>query len=81
MEIIGQLEGQPRAAYTGSVGYLNRNGDCDLNILIRTMTRRGNLIELAAGSGIVADSEPLAELDETRAKAKGLILALTMHSK
>lgn len=81
MEIISQLEGRPRGAYTGSIGYLNRNGDCDLNILIRTMTRRGNLIELAAGSGIVADSEPLAELDETRAKAKGLILALTMHSQ
>ena len=81
MEIISQLEGKPRGAYTGSVGYLNRNGDCDLNILIRTMTRRGNRIELSAGGGIVADSEPLAELDETRAKAKGLILALTMHSE
>jgi anthranilate synthase component 1 len=81
MEIISQLEGRPRGAYTGSMGYLNLNGDCDLNILIRTMTRRGNLIELAAGSGIVADSEPAAELEETRAKAKGLILALTMPSQ
>lgn len=77
MEIISQLEARPRGAYTGSMGYLNLNGDCDLNILIRTMTRRGNLIELSAGSGIVADSEPAAELEETRAKAKGLILALT----
>jgi anthranilate synthase component I len=81
MEIISHLEGRPRGAYTGSMGYLNRNGDCDLNILIRTITRRGNLIELAAGSGIVADSEPLSELEETRAKAKGLILALTMPSQ
>jgi len=81
MEIISELELLPRNAYTGSMGYLNRNGDCDLNILIRTMTRRGNRIELSAGSGIVADSEPLAELEETRAKAKGLILALTMHSQ
>jgi len=76
MEIIHELEQRPRGAYTGSMGYLNLNGDCDLNILIRTMTARHDCVELAAGSGIVADSDPLAELDETRAKAKGLILAL-----
>lgn len=76
MEIINELEARPRGAYTGSMGYLNLNGDCDLNILIRTIARYGNRIELCAGSGIVADSEPLAELEETRAKAKGLILAL-----
>jgi anthranilate synthase component 1 len=77
MEIISELEARPRGAYTGSMGYLNRNGDCDLNILIRTITQRGQRVELSAGSGIVADSDPQAELDETRAKAKGLILALT----
>ena len=76
MEIIHELEQRPRGAYTGSMGYLNLNGDCDLNILIRTMTVRDNRVEFAAGSGIVADSDPLAELEETRAKAKGLILAL-----
>jgi anthranilate synthase component 1 len=80
MEIISQLEGRPRGAYTGSMGYLNRNGDCDLNILIRTISRYGDQIELSAGSGIVADSEPQAELEETRAKAKGLILALAADS-
>ena len=76
MEIISELEDRPRGAYTGSMGYLNRNGDCDLNILIRTMSVRGRELEIAAGSGIVADSEPADELDETRAKAKGLLLAL-----
>jgi anthranilate synthase component 1 len=76
MEIIQELEGRPRGAYTGSMGYLNKNGDCDLNILIRTMTLRGRQIELAAGSGVVADSDPQTELNETRAKAKGMILAL-----
>jgi anthranilate synthase component 1 len=76
MEIIQELEGRPRGAYTGSMGYLNLNGDCDLNILIRTMTLRHDKVEIAAGSGIVADSDPQAELDETRAKAKGMILAL-----
>ena len=76
MEIIQELEGRPRGAYTGSMGYLNRNGDCDLNILIRTMTLQGRQVELAAGSGVVADSDPQTELNETRAKAKGMILAL-----
>jgi anthranilate synthase component 1 len=77
MEIISELESRPRGAYTGSMGYLNLNGDCDLNMLIRTMTARHDRVEFAAGSGIVADSDPYSELDETRAKAKGLILALS----
>jgi anthranilate synthase component 1 len=76
MEIIQELEDSPRNAYTGSMGYLNLNGDCDLNILIRSLVVRGSQIELAAGSGIVADSDPQTELEETRAKAKGMILAL-----
>jgi len=76
MEIISELENGPRGAYTGSIGYLNRNGDMDLNILIRTIVMRGNEVTLRAGSGIVADSDPEAELAETRAKAKGLIQAL-----
>ena len=76
MEIIGELEGRPRGAYTGSFGFLNRDGNLELNILIRTMVMTGNQIELRAGSGIVADSDPQAELAETRAKAKGLLMAL-----
>jgi len=76
MEIISELEQAPRGAYTGSFGYLNRDGSLDLNILIRTMVMQQNRVTLRAGSGIVADSEPQAELDETRAKAKGLIRAL-----
>jgi anthranilate synthase component 1 len=76
MEIIQELEGRPRTAYTGSIGFLNHNGDCDFNILIRTMMLRDDHIEVDAGSGIVADSDPQAELEETRAKAKGLLLAL-----
>jgi anthranilate synthase component 1 len=76
MQIIGELEQSPRGAYTGSFGYLNRDGSLDLNILIRTMVMQGRNIELRAGSGIVADSDPEAELAETRAKAKGLLMAL-----
>ena len=77
MEIIHDLESGPRGAYTGSFGYLNRDGSLDLNILIRTMVVRDNTITFRAGSGIVADSEAHAELAETRAKAKGLLRALS----
>jgi anthranilate synthase component I len=76
MEIIAALEGTPRGAYTGSIGYLNRNGDLDLNILIRTIEMKGADVIFRAGAGIVADSDPLRELEETRAKAKGLLAAL-----
>ena len=77
MEIIAEQEGVGRGPYTGSMGYLNRDGDMDLNILIRTLVKDGSRISLRAGAGIVADSEPEAELEETRAKARGLVLALT----
>jgi anthranilate synthase component 1 len=76
MEIIAALEDAPRGAYTGAMGYLDRNGDLDLNILIRTLTLHGNEVSLRAGSGIVADSIADKELDETRAKARGMLRAL-----
>jgi len=79
MEIIAELEGDGRGAYTGAMGYLNHNGDMDLNILIRTITQNGSQIQLRAGAGIVADSVPEKELDETRAKARGMLLALEKH--
>jgi anthranilate synthase component 1 len=75
MEIIAQLEGEGRGAYTGSLGWLGTDGDADFNILIRTLTMRGAGIELRAGAGIVADSVPERELEETRAKARGLLRA------
>ena len=64
MEIIDELEYSPRGAYTGSFGYLNRDGSLDLNILIRTMVKHGDQVTFRAGAGIVADSDPQAELDE-----------------
>jgi anthranilate synthase component 1 len=77
MEIIAELEGTGRGAYTGALGYLNRDGDMDLNILIRTLTLGyGGNVRFRAGAGIVADSVGAAELDETRAKARGLLRAL-----
>lgn len=76
MEIIAELEQEARGAYTGSFGYLNRDGSLDLNILIRTIVKKDNKLRFRAGSGIVADSDPVAELLETRAKAKGILKAL-----
>ncbi|MBT8143644.1 MAG: aminodeoxychorismate synthase component I [Gammaproteobacteria bacterium] len=76
MEIIAALEDHPRGAYTGSLGYLDLDGDCDLNILIRTLVRDGRSLTLRAGAGIVADSIAEREVEETRAKARGLLLAL-----
>jgi anthranilate synthase component 1 len=80
MEIIAELEGVGRGAYTGSIGYLNRDGSCDLNILIRTITEQGGLFKFRAGAGIVADSNPAQELAETRAKAEGLLRALVTQA-
>jgi anthranilate synthase component 1 len=76
MELLAELERGPRDAYTGSMGYLGRDGTLDLNILIRTLTLRGDAVGFRTGAGIVADSHPEAELAETRAKARGLLRAL-----
>jgi anthranilate synthase component 1 len=76
MQLIGELERAPRGAYTGSVGYLNRDGSMDLNILIRTLVRHQDTVTLRAGAGIVADSNWQLELQETRAKARGMLRAL-----
>lgn len=76
MEIINELEHSPRGAYTGSMGYINRDGSLDFNILIRTVVSHGDTATLRAGAGIVADSIPVRELAETRAKAKGMLRAI-----
>ena len=73
MQIIAELEGIGRGAYTGSLGFLGRDGSMDMNILIRTLSVLGRTIELRAGGGIVADSDPQRELEETRAKARGML--------
>jgi len=80
MQIIAELEGEGRGAYTGSLGWLGTDGDADFNILIRTLTLRDDVIELRAGAGIVADSVPERELEETRAKARGLLRAFGVAS-
>ncbi|HVF34890.1 MAG TPA: aminodeoxychorismate synthase component I [Candidatus Saccharimonadia bacterium] len=76
MQIIAELEQEGRGPYTGALGYLNRDGDMDLNILIRTIWIVDGVARFRAGSGIVADSIAQRELEETRAKARGLVRAL-----
>jgi anthranilate synthase component 1 len=81
MEIIAELEREARGAYTGSLGYLNRDGSMDMNILIRTVELRDGALTIRAGAGIVADSLPQRELEETRAKARGVLRALTKAAR
>ena len=81
MQIIAELEGEGRGSYTGAIGWLNRDGDLDLNILIRSAEVEasgcgGSQLRFRTGAGIVADSDPQRELDETRAKARGMLRAL-----
>ncbi len=81
MEIIAELEGRGRGPYTGAMGYLDIGGDLDLNILIRTLWTDGCEVAFRAGAGIVTDSKAEHELQETRAKARGLRLALGLSAE
>jgi anthranilate synthase component 1 len=76
MQIIAELEREGRGAYTGALGYLCRDGDLDLNILIRSAWLSGRELQFRTGAGIVVDSDAARELDETRAKARGMLRAL-----
>ena len=76
MQILAELEATGRGAYTGAMGWLGRDGDMDLNILIRSAQVEGDMLRFRAGGGIVIDSDPQRELDETRAKARGMLRAL-----
>jgi anthranilate synthase component 1 len=78
MELIARIEAGGRGAYTGSLGMLGLDGSADFNILIRTLTVHDGHVHARAGAGIVADSQPQRELDETRAKALGLLRALEL---
>jgi anthranilate synthase component 1 len=76
MQIIAELEGEGRGPYTGALGYLDCDGDMDLNILIRSAWMAGTQVHFRAGAGLVIDSIAESELEETRAKARGLLRAL-----
>lgn len=72
MEIIAQLEAHRRGAYTGALGFLGHSGELELGMAIRTLTVVGRCGHYFAGGGIVADSDPLRELEETRWKSRQL---------
>jgi len=82
MQIIAELEPTRRSVYTGAIGYLAPPSDaepagrCALNIAIRTLLVAGQAVHLQAGGGIVADSDPEAEFDETSDKARAMLAAL-----
>jgi anthranilate synthase component 1 len=81
MQLVGQLEPTRRGLYGGAVGYLDFAGNLDFCIAIRTITMRDGRAELQAGAGIVADSLPAAEFEETLDKARALVQALDMASR
>jgi len=79
MEIIAELETSPRGIYCGSAGYIGFDGTMDTNILIRTIFSSGDWLQFGAGGGIVADSIPNEEYNETLNKASGIIKAIRSH--
>ena len=75
MEIIDELETERRGIYAGAVGYFGANGDMDTCIALRTAVLKDGTMYVQAGGGVVADSDPEAEYQETRNKARALIRA------
>ena len=78
MEIIDELEPVKRGIYGGAIGYLGFNGDMDLAIAIRTAVLKDGHMHVQAGAGIVADSDPTAEWQETQSKARAILRAAEM---
>lgn len=76
MQIINELEPEARGPYCGAIGYLDADGSMQFNIAIRTLLIRGNEIRVPVGGGIVADSQPAAEYEETLVKAHAALAAL-----
>jgi anthranilate synthase component 1 len=75
MEIIDELEPERRSFYAGAVGYLGADGNMDTCIALRTALVKDGKVYVQAGGGVVADSDPEAEYEESRNKAKALIRA------
>ena len=78
MEIIDELEPVKRGVYAGAVGYLGFNGDMDVAIALRTAVVKDGMLHVQAGGGVVADSVPQAEWQETQSKARALLRAAEM---
>jgi para-aminobenzoate synthetase component 1 len=80
MEIIEELEPVKRSVYTGAIGYISFDGEMDTSIAIRTFVVNGNRAYFQVGGGIVADSDPQQEYEETLHKARGMFEALGVGS-
>jgi anthranilate synthase component 1 len=78
MEIIHELEPEPRGAYGGAVGYISYTGNLDLAITIRTLEIENGVVSVQAGAGVVYDSDPEREYEETCHKARGMRRAVEM---
>jgi para-aminobenzoate synthetase component 1 len=81
MEIIRELEQAPRGIYCGAIGWFGYNGESSFNIAIRTLVRKGDQVTYQVGAGIVADSDPEKEYEETLHKAAGIRLAIERWSE
>jgi anthranilate synthase component I len=81
MQIIHDLEPEPRGAYAGAVGYFGYDGNADTCIAIRTLVMQGQTVHIQAGAGIVADSDPELEYEETVNKAKAISVAIELAEK
>jgi anthranilate synthase component 1 len=81
MEIIAELEKEARGPYAGAIGYLDFNGNLDTCITIRTIIFQNGKAYVQAGGGVVADSDPAMEYEETVNKAKALLTALKIAEK
>ena len=81
MEIIRDLEGLDRGLYAGAVGYFSYDGAMDTCIAIRTLQMHGDTVSVQAGAGIVADSDPASEYQETLNKARALAVAIEMAER
>ena len=80
MEVIDEMEPVRRGPYCGSIGYLASDGSMEFSIAIRTMVIKDGLVHTSVGGGIVADSNPQAEYEETLVKAKALFAALGLNA-
>lgn len=76
MQIIRELEARPRGIYAGAIGYVAPGSRLDFAIAIRTMVEKGDTFEVTAGAGVVEASDPQAEADETRNKARAVLCAI-----
>ena len=81
MEIIEELEPVKRSIYTGAIGYISFDGNMDTSIVIRTILVKGRKAYFQVGGGIVADSDPESEYEETLDKAEGFMRAMGVESK